>query len=207
MTDALLHPFAEGAAIWTADGNRLVDGIANLWCCQIGHGRREVIDAVTDQLSRLDCYNTFEPFTNDVAVAAAERIRSWSPLGDGRVFLGSGGSDAIDTALKLVRAHHQRAGDADRQVVLTRDRGYHGTNLGGTSVQGLVVRPIAQALAVCPPAHDPRRGPRPHRRRHRCRPDRAPVGVLRGSAQGSTSSGGRSPAAARRGRTSVRQMA
>lgn len=152
MGDALLHPFArpargeasyievvraEGAAIWDADGTRYVDGIANLWCCHIGHGRREVVDAVADQLARLDCYNTFEPFTNGPAVAAAERIRSWSPLPEGRVFLGSGGSDAIDTALKLVRGHHQRAGDVDRQVVVTRDRGYHGTNLGGTSLQGL----------------------------------------------------------------------
>ena len=150
--DALLHPFArparreadfievvraEGASIWDAAGTRYVDGIANLWCCQIGHGRREVVDAVADQLARLDCYNTFEPFTNGPAVAAAERIRAWSPLPEGRVFLGSGGSDAIDTALKLVRGHHQRAGDGDRQVVVTRGRGYHGTNLGGTSVQGL----------------------------------------------------------------------
>lgn len=152
MADAFLHPFArpsrpessyirvvraEGAAIWDADGNRYVDGIANLWCCHVGHGRREVIDAVTDQLARLDCYNTFEPFTNEAAVTAAERIRAWSPLPGGRVFLGSGGSDAVDTALKLVRNHHQRAGGADRQIVLTRDRGYHGTNLGGTSLQGL----------------------------------------------------------------------
>lgn len=152
MADAFLHPFArparpeasfievvraEGAAIWDADGKRYVDGIANLWCCHIGHGRREVIDAVADQLTRLDCYNTFEPFTNGPAVAAAERIRALSPMPDGRVFLGSGGSDAIDTALKLVRAHHQRAGDEDRQIVIRRDRGYHGTNLGGTSLQGL----------------------------------------------------------------------
>ena len=152
MHDAFLHPFArpsrpeatfiqvvraEGAAIWDADGKRYVDGIANLWCCHIGHGRREVVDAVADQLSRLDCYNTFEPFTNAPAVEAAERIRALSPMPDGRVFLGSGGSDAIDTALKLVRSHHQRAGDADRQIVVRRDRGYHGTNLGGTSLQGL----------------------------------------------------------------------
>ena len=152
MHDAFLHPFArpsrpeatfiqvvraEGAAIWDADGNRYVDGIANLWCCHIGHGRREVVDAVADQLSQLDCYNTFEPFTNARAVEAAERIRALSPMPDGRVFLGSGGSDAVDTALKLVRSHHQRAGDQDRQVVVRRDRGYHGTNLGGTSLQGL----------------------------------------------------------------------
>jgi putrescine---pyruvate transaminase len=150
--DALLHPFArpakpegdyvrivraEGSTLWDADGKRYVDGIANLWSCHVGHGRREIVDAVADQLSTLDCYNTFDPFTNEVAVAAAEAIRSRSPHPDGRVFLGCSGSDAVDTALKLVRAVHQRRGDHDRQVVLTRTRGYHGTNAGGTSLQGL----------------------------------------------------------------------
>ena len=152
MHDALLHPFArparpessfvrivraEGSAIWDADGKRYVDGLANLWSCHVGHGRSEIVHAVADQLATLDCYNTFDPFTNDVAVAAAEAIRSRSPHPDGRVFLGCSGSDAIDTALKLVRAVHQRRGDTDRQVVLTRTRGYHGTNAGGTSIQGL----------------------------------------------------------------------
>jgi adenosylmethionine-8-amino-7-oxononanoate aminotransferase len=150
--DALLHPFArparpessfvrivraEGSAIWDADGKRYVDGLANLWSCHVGHGRSEIVAAVAGQLATLDCYNTFDPFTNDVAVAAAEAIRSRSPHPDGRVFLGCSGSDAIDTALKLVRAVHQRRGDTDRQVVLTRTRGYHGTNAGGTSIQGL----------------------------------------------------------------------
>lgn len=150
--DAFLHPFArparpeseylrivraEGSALWDADGNRYVDGIANLWNCHVGHGRDEIIDAVADQLRRLDCYNTFDPFTNDVAVAAAEAIRRVSAHPDGRVFLGCSGSDAVDTALKLVRAVHQRRGDVERQVVVTRVRGYHGTNLGGTSLQGI----------------------------------------------------------------------
>jgi len=152
VPDALLHPFArpakpegdyirvvraEGSALWDADGKRYVDGIANLWCCQVGHGRREIVDAVADQLATLDCYNAFEPFTNDAAVAAAEAIRARSPHPDGRVFLGTSGSDAVDTALKLARAFHQRRGDVDRQVVITRTRGYHGTNAGGTSIQGL----------------------------------------------------------------------
>ncbi len=152
MPDPLLHPFArpakpesgfvrvvraEGAALWDADGNRYVDGLANLWNCHVGHGRPEIVDAVARQLTTLDCYNTFDPFTNDVAVAAAERIRSWSPLPDGRVFLGCSGSDAVDTAFKLVRIVQQLRGEDERQVVLTRTRGYHGTNLGGTSVQGI----------------------------------------------------------------------
>lgn len=152
MAEALLHPFArpakperdfvrivraEGSSLWDADGKRYVDGLANLWSCHVGHGRPEIVAAVADQLATLDCYNTFDPFTNEVAVAAAEAIRSRSPHPDGRVFLGVSGSDAVDTALKLVRAVHQRRGDVDRQVVLTRTRGYHGTNAGGTSLQGL----------------------------------------------------------------------
>lgn len=152
MAEALLHPFArpakperdfvrivraEGSSLWDADGKRYVDGLANLWSCHVGHGRPEIVGAVADQLATLDCYNTFDPFTNEVAVAAAEAIRSRSPHPDGRVFLGVSGSDAVDTALKLVRAVHQRRGDVDRQIVLTRTRGYHGTNAGGTSLQGL----------------------------------------------------------------------
>jgi putrescine---pyruvate transaminase len=128
---------AEGAALWDADGKRYVDGLANLWNCHVGHGRHEIVQAVAHQLATLDCYNTFDPFTNDVAVAAAERIRSLSPHPDGRVFLGCSGSDAVDTAFKLVRIVQQLRHDEERQVVLTRTRGYHGTNLGGTSVQGI----------------------------------------------------------------------
>ena len=152
MHDALLHPFArpareeetfrrivraEGTRLWDADGNEYLDALANLWNCHVGHGRHEIIDAVANQLRVLDCYNTFDPFSNDVAVQAAEAIRALSPHPDGRVFLGCSGSDAIDTALKLVRHVHGRHGDDDRQIVVNRGRGYHGTNLGGTSVQGI----------------------------------------------------------------------
>ena len=152
MPDAFLHPFArparsestyrrivraEGTRLWDSDGNEYLDGIANLWNCHVGHGRPEIIDAVADQLRVLDCYNTFEPFSNEVATQAAEAIRARSPHHDGRVFLGCSGSDAIDTALKLVRHVHGRHGDDERQIVVTRGRGYHGTNLGGTSVQGI----------------------------------------------------------------------
>ncbi len=150
--DAFLHPFAspakpeaafrrvvraEGTRLWDADGNEYLDAIGNLWNCHVGHGRDEIIDAVAAQLREVDCYNTFDPFTNGVAVAAAEAIRSRSPHPGGRVFLGCSGSDAIDTALKLVRHLHQVSGDTERQLVVRRTRGYHGTNFGGTSAQGI----------------------------------------------------------------------
>ncbi len=154
MTPALLHPFAspakaagdylslvrgEGSRVFDANGKSYIDGLANLWLCQVGHGRREIIDAVVAQMSELECYNTFNPFTNPAADAAAESVRVRSPHPDGRVFFGLGGSDAVDTALKLARMTMQRRGDVDRQVIVRREGGYHGTNMGGTSAQGITL--------------------------------------------------------------------
>lgn len=154
MTPALLHPYAspakaagdyisivrgEGARVFDADGKAYIDGLANLWLCQVGHGRLEIVDAVAEQMGRLECYNTFNPYTNPTADAAAESIRVRSPHPDGRVFFGLGGSDAVDTALKLARLTMQRRGDSDRQVIIRREGGYHGTNMGGTSAQGIAL--------------------------------------------------------------------
>ena len=155
MTDThhpLLHPFAppakaeadfvnivrgEGSLLWDDAGNEYVDGLASLWYCQVGHGRAEIVDAVADQMRRLEAYNLFDPFTNEPAARAAAMIVERSPHPDGRVFLGCSGSEAVDTVLKMVRQFHQLAGDAERQVVVRRTHGYHGTNFGGTSAQGI----------------------------------------------------------------------
>ena len=151
---ALLHPFAlpakpesdminmvrgEGSTLYDDEGNSYIDGLASLWYCQIGHGRAEMADAVADQMRDLACFNTFDPFTNPPAARAAEMIAERSPLSDGRVFLGCSGSEAVDTALKLARLYAQRTSGADRQVVITRTNGYHGTNFGGTSAQGIAL--------------------------------------------------------------------
>ena len=150
MTGALLHPFAppartnwiravrgEGALIWDSDGNEYVDAMGSLWYCNVGHGREEIADAVRDQISTLEAYHLFDPFTNDPADELAARIADLSPIDSARVFLASSGSEAIDSAMKLVRLAHTLAGHPERQVIISRDRGYHGTNYGGTSAQGL----------------------------------------------------------------------
>ena len=155
MTDThhpLLHAFAppakaeadfvnivrgEGSLLWDDAGNEYVDGLASLWYCQVGHGRTEIVDAVAEQMRRLEAYNIFDPFTNEPAAQAAAMIVERSPHPDGRVFLGCSGSEAVDTVLKMVRQYHQLAGDAERQVVVRRTHGYHGTNFGGTSAQGI----------------------------------------------------------------------
>ncbi len=152
MSNALLHPFSapgqpeadyikvvggEGATVWDDKGRRYLDGLASLWYCQIGYGRADMHAAIAAQMEQLGAYHTFAPFTNDPAAHLAEMIAERSPLPDGRVFLGCSGSEAIDTVLKLARMTHQLRGDHDRQVIIRRTHGYHGTNFGGTSAQGI----------------------------------------------------------------------
>ena len=150
--NTLIHPFsdlskpegdfvnivaAEGSTLTDDTGKQYLDGMASLWYCQVGHGRREIIDAVTEQLNSLAVYNTFDPFTNGPARAAADLIADKSPLPDGRVFLGCSGSEAVDTALKIARLVQQRRGNPDKQIIVRRTHGYHGTNFGGTTAQGI----------------------------------------------------------------------
>lgn len=128
---------AEGAMVYDDRGKGYIDAMASLWYCQVGHGRAEIIDAITEQLRTLDVYNIFDPFTNDRAATAAAMIVERSPMPDGRVFLSCSGSEAVDTALKLARLVGQRRSDGSRQIIVKRTRGYHGTNFGGTTAQGI----------------------------------------------------------------------
>ncbi len=150
MPPALLHAFAkpsqdafvtlvraEGVRTWDDTGKEYIDGLGSLWYCQAGHGRSEIIDAVTEQMKALGSFHTFAPLGSDVSDKAAERIMSVSPFPDGRVFLTCSGSESIDTAVKLLRKIPILNNEPDRQIILKRTRGYHGVNLGGTSMQGI----------------------------------------------------------------------
>lgn len=150
VTSAFLHPFAspsrerfisiergDGALVYDVDGNEFLDAMASLWYCSIGHGRQEMADAVGGQLAKLAAYSCFDPYTNPPADELAERITTITPIPDARVFLCQSGSEAVDTAMKLARVAQLLAGHPERQVIISRDRGYHGTNYGGTSAQGL----------------------------------------------------------------------
>lgn len=155
MTGRFLHSFAKPSSeafvnivrgdmsrLWDDAGNRYIDAIGSLWYCQIGHGRREMAEAVSAQMSVLETYSTFDPFTNPLADAVAERVAELSPVPGARVFLCGSGSEAIDTAMKLARVAQIQAGHPERSVIISRDRGYHGTNYGGTSAQGLPLNKI-----------------------------------------------------------------
>lgn len=152
MTGPFLHPFAaparesfvslvrgEGSTVWDADGNEYLDAMASLWYCVIGHGRREMADVIARQIVELETYSCFDPFTNPRADELAARLVSLTPIPDARVFFCQSGSEAVDTAMKLARVAHVQAGHPERTLIISRQRGYHGTNYGGTSAQGLPV--------------------------------------------------------------------
>ena len=111
--------------------------MASLWYCQVGHGRAEIADAVARQIGTIEAYSCFDPFTNAPADALAERIVDLTPIPDARVFFAGSGSEAVDSAMKLARLAQVQAGHPERRLIISRVRGYHGTNYGGTSAQGL----------------------------------------------------------------------
>lgn len=146
----LIHPYAvpareeyitfvegDGATITDSTGKTYIDALASLWYLQAGHGCEPIIEAVNIQMRKMATFHTFEKFANEPSEELAAKISDVVPFDGGRVFLTNSGSEAIDTAMKLARASHVRAGQGDRTIIVTRDRGYHGVNYGGTTAQGL----------------------------------------------------------------------
>lgn len=127
----------EGAAVFDAGGRRYVDGLASLWYCNVGHGRREVIAAMTRQLDRLEAFHTFERFTNEPAERLAAMLAELAPMDDARVFFVGSGSEAVDSAIKLAWLAHTLGGEPERTLIVSRRHAYHGVTVGGTSAQGL----------------------------------------------------------------------
>ncbi|MBC49509.1 MAG: aspartate aminotransferase family protein [Ilumatobacter sp.] len=150
MPGAFLHPFAKpsrerfpsithgkGSLVWDHTGHEMIDAMASLWYCQIGHGRGDMADAIAGQVRQIEAYSCFDPFTNGPADALAEKIANLTPMPDARVFFTNSGSEAIDSAMKLARLTQVLDGQPERRLIISRVRGYHGTNYGGTSAQGL----------------------------------------------------------------------
>jgi putrescine---pyruvate transaminase len=151
-TTSFWHPFAdmgavsqaelviergEGVHVFDAEGRRYLDGTASLWYANLGHGRPDVTRAVAAQMERLPAYSTFGDFGNPPANELAARLSALAPMEDAKVFLASGGGDAIDTAAKIARRHWIVAGQPERVHIISRTNGYHGTHAFGTSIGGI----------------------------------------------------------------------
>jgi adenosylmethionine-8-amino-7-oxononanoate aminotransferase len=127
----------EGAVITDTDGNEYIDSTAALWFCNAGYGRREIADAVADQLARLPGYSSFGAYTTDATLRLADRLAALAPFPNAVVFLGSGGSDAIDTAAKLARRYWDVVGKPHKTLLVSREHSYHGMHAMGTSLGGI----------------------------------------------------------------------
>ncbi|MDR7125472.1 aspartate aminotransferase family protein [Pseudotabrizicola sp. 4114] len=121
----------------TSDGRQVLDGTAGLWCCNAGHCRPKITEAIQKQAAELDYAPAFQ-MGHPVAFELANRIVEIAPKGIEHVFYTNSGSESVETALKLAIAYHRAKGQGTRTRLIGRERGYHGVNFGGISVGGIV---------------------------------------------------------------------
>jgi beta-alanine--pyruvate transaminase len=127
---------AEGAYYIDASGKRVFDGLSGLWCTGLGHGRREIVEAVSRQAAALDYAPAFQ-FGHPASFELANKLKELTPPGLDYVFFTCSGSEAADTSLKLARAYWRAKGQGTKTRLIGREKGYHGVNFGGISVGGI----------------------------------------------------------------------
>ena len=128
---------AQGVRISDVDGHEVVDGVGGLWNVNLGFSCQPIKDAIAAQLDRLPYYSIFRGTSNDAVIELSEELRDFfAPDGLTRAFYTSGGSDSVETALRLARQYHKIRGEAGRTKFLSLKKGYHGTHFGGASVNG-----------------------------------------------------------------------
>ena len=127
---------AEGMYYTTVDGRTILDGFAGLWCCNAGHGRKPIVEAIQEQAATMDYAPAFQ-MGHPLAFDLANRIVALAPGKLDHVFFCNSGSEAVDTALKIALAWHRARGEGARTRLIGRERGYHGVGFGGISVGGI----------------------------------------------------------------------
>jgi adenosylmethionine-8-amino-7-oxononanoate aminotransferase len=126
----------EGAYVWDEHGNRYLDGLSGLFCVNAGHGRSELGEAAARQVEELDFYIIWS-YAHPRAIELAARLASLAPADLNRVFFTSGGSEAVESAIKLARVYHQKTGNPRKIKFITREIAYHGTTLGALAATGI----------------------------------------------------------------------
>ncbi len=128
---------AEGMWLQDSDGTQILDGMAGLWCVNIGYGRRELAEAAARQMQELPYYNTFFQTTHVPGLALAKRIAELAPEGLNHVFFASSGSEANDTNIRLVRTYWAELGKPEKNIIISRKNAYHGSSVGSGSLGGM----------------------------------------------------------------------
>ena len=127
----------EGVYYWDHKGGRILDGSSGLFCSAAGHCRPEIADAVYKQIKEMDFVAPFQS-GHPASFELADKVSKLTPEGIDHVFFANSGSEAIDTALKIAMAYHRARGEGQRTRFVSRERAYHGVNIGGTSLGGMV---------------------------------------------------------------------
>ena len=128
---------ADGVYIWDAEGNKLLDGMAGLWCVNVGYGRKELAEAAYRQMLELPYYNSFFQCTTPSAIELAEVLANLAPSHINRVFFTSSGSESNDTVVRMVRRYWDLLGEPQKTVIISRKNAYHGSTIAAASLGGM----------------------------------------------------------------------
>jgi putrescine aminotransferase len=137
---------AEGVYIYTSEGDKILDGMSGLWCVALGYGRKELSDAAYKQLQELPYYNSFFQSTTTPAIDLARILKEVTPPQFNHVFYTGSGSEANDTLVRLVRRYWQLLDQPERNVIVSRWNGYHGSTVAGASLGGM--KPMHEQLGA-----------------------------------------------------------
>ena len=128
---------AQGCYIWDSLGNKILDGMAGLWCVNVGYGRDEIADAAANQMKELPYYNTFFQTSHPPAIALSKKLAQLAPAHINHVFFTCTGSDANDTVLRMTRHYWASLDKAAKKIVISRKNAYHGSTVAGASLGGM----------------------------------------------------------------------
>ncbi|MFD1195272.1 aspartate aminotransferase family protein [Seohaeicola saemankumensis] len=128
---------ADGVWITDSDGNRIIDGMAGLWCVNVGYGRDRLADVASRQMKELPYYNTFFMTTHVPAIALSQKLAEVAPGDLNHVFYAGSGSEANDTNIRMVRTYWAQKGKPDKKVIISRKNAYHGSTMAGASLGGM----------------------------------------------------------------------
>ncbi|MCG4455377.1 MULTISPECIES: aspartate aminotransferase family protein [unclassified Pseudomonas] len=128
---------ADGVYLWDSEGNKILDGMAGLWCVAIGYGRDELADAASKQMKELPFYNLFFQTAHPPVLELAKTLAEISPAGMNHVFFTGSGSEGNDTMLRMVRHYWAIKGQPQKKVIISRINGYHGSTVAGASLGGM----------------------------------------------------------------------
>ena len=128
---------ADGIYLWDSDGNRILDGMAGLWCVNVGYGRQELVDAASRQMEQLPYYNTFFQTATPPVIELSQLLAEVTPDGLNHAFFTNSGSESNDTVVRMARHYWASLGQPDKQVVISRKNAYHGSTMAGASLGGM----------------------------------------------------------------------